>query len=161
MAGLAAVAGDQADARTQLATGEGRFQARYDKLPVGSHDRIQAHVRWLNMKSEVVALMRDWMELEQLSRETLVTAADGLVQRPDDNELLLRRATAQYFLGTALLNEGKGSEAVPALQLALTGFRDTPPEIRFTENRDSYIEKIKLALAESSTKPEVKELHQP
>jgi hypothetical protein len=161
LAGMAASAGDQADARTQLATGESRFQARYDKLTVGSLDRIQARVRWLNMKSEVLALMKDWMELEQLARETLVTAADGLVQRPDDNELLLRRATAQYFLGTALLNEGKGTEAVPALQQALTGFRDAPPAIRFTENRESYIDKIKLALADSSAKTQGKELHGP
>jgi tetratricopeptide (TPR) repeat protein len=161
MAGLAALAGDQVDARTQLATGEGRFQARYDKLPIGSLDRIQARVRWSNMKSEVLAFLKDWVELEQLSRETLVTVADGLLQRPDDNELLLRRATTQYFLGTALLNEGKGSEAVAALQQALTGFRDTPPEIRFTENRDSYIDKIKLALTESLAKTEGKELHQP
>jgi hypothetical protein len=70
------------------------------------------------MKSEVLALMKDWVELEQLSRETLVTVADALVQRPDDSELLLRRAMAQYFLGAALLNEGKGSEAVSALQQA-------------------------------------------
>jgi tetratricopeptide (TPR) repeat protein len=161
LAGMAALAGDPADARTQLATGESRFQARYDKLPIGSLDRIQARVRWLNMKSEVLALMKDWLELEQLSRETLVTVADGLLQRPDDNELLLRRATAQYFLGTAFLNEGKASEAVPALQQALTGFRETPPAIRFTENRDSYMDKIKLALAETSAKTENKELHQP
>src|SRR5664279_4133732 len=54
LARSAAYAGDQADARAQLATGETRFQARYNRLPAGSFDRIQARIRWLHLKSGVV-----------------------------------------------------------------------------------------------------------
>ena len=149
LARLAALAGDKTDAQAKLVAGESRFQTRYDQLPVGSFDRMQARIRWLNQKSGVVYFIPDWSELEGLSRETLTLADAGLSQRPGDSEMLLRRALAQFFLGTALLREGNAPEATPSLESALTGFRDTPPTIAFTEDRESYIVKIKMNLAES------------
>src|SRR5262249_55567534 len=63
LARLAAIAGDPAEAQRRLGEGDSRFQARYDKLPAGSFDRIQARVRWLNMKAEVLFFLKDWAEL--------------------------------------------------------------------------------------------------
>ena len=64
LARLAAMAGDNADARAQLAVGESRFQAYYDKLPAAPFDRIQARVRWLNLESRVFYEMHDWAQQE-------------------------------------------------------------------------------------------------
>src|SRR5665213_808200 len=52
LARLAALAGDNADAHAQLADGESRFQAQFDKLPDAPFDRIQTRVRWLNLSQE-------------------------------------------------------------------------------------------------------------
>ncbi|HZL44504.1 MAG TPA: protein kinase [Verrucomicrobiae bacterium] len=147
LARTAAYAGDQADARAQLATGETRFQARYNRLPAGSFDRIQARIRWLHLKSGVVGTLEDWVELERLARESLTLISDGLQQRPGDSELRLRRAVAQYSLGDALLHQGNAPEAVSTLEQAVTGFRDTPPAIAFAEDREGYAAYGKHALA--------------
>ncbi|HEY5298299.1 MAG TPA: protein kinase [Verrucomicrobiae bacterium] len=152
LARLAALAGDKADARVQLAVGESRFQAQYDKLPDAPFDRIQARVRWLNLKSGVVSTMEDWVELEALARETLTLIGDGLNQRPNDSELLLRRAVTQSYLGEALLRRGNVPEAVSTLEQAVTGFRDAPPAITFTDNRDTYAGGANLILAEALAK---------
>ena len=64
LARLAAMAGDNADARAQLAVAESRFQAYYDKLPAAPFDRVQARVRWLNLESRVFYEMHDWAQLE-------------------------------------------------------------------------------------------------
>ena len=64
LARLAALSGDNADARAQLAIGETRFQAQYDKLPAAPFDRLQARIRWLNLESLVFyarfAIGRNW-----------------------------------------------------------------------------------------------------
>jgi hypothetical protein len=152
LAHLAAYSGDKADARAQLTTGETRFQARYDKLPAGSLDRILARVRWLHLKSEVISTLEDWAELERLARESLTVIADGLEQRPGDSELRLRRAVAQTYLGTALVSMDNAREAVAPLEEAMTGFRDTPPAITFAESRESYAGNAAFNLAEALVK---------
>jgi serine/threonine protein kinase/tetratricopeptide (TPR) repeat protein len=152
LARLAASSGDKADARAQLATGETRFQARYEKLPAGSLDRILARVRWLHLKSEVILTLEDWAELERLARESLTVIGDGLEQRPGDSELRLRRAVAQTYLGTALVGMDNAQEAVAPLEEAMTGFRDTPPAITFAESRESYAGNAAFNLAEALVK---------
>jgi hypothetical protein len=152
LARLAASAGDNTDARAQLAAAESRFQAQYDKLPAAPFDRLQARIRWLNDESQVLYGMHDWADLERVSRATLVAVDDGLGQRSGDSELLLRRAVAQAFLGMALLGRDKAPEAVPILEQSVTGYRDTPPVMAFTENRHYYAAQANLALAEALTK---------
>jgi len=96
--------------------------------------------------------MEDWVELEPLARETLTLISDGLNQRPNDSELLLRRAVTQSYLGEALLRRGNVPEAVSTLEQAVTGFRDAPPAITFTDNRDTYAGGANLILAEALAK---------
>jgi eukaryotic-like serine/threonine-protein kinase len=138
LARLAAMAGDNADARAQLAVAESRFQAHYDRLPDAPFDRLQARIRWLNLEAEVYNEMHDWTELERVAQTTLAAIDEGLSQRPDDSELLLRRAVSQMFQGVALLSQDHTPEAVSALEQAVTGFRDTPPVMAFTDDRDGY-----------------------
>jgi tetratricopeptide (TPR) repeat protein len=138
LARLAADAGDETDARAQLGIGEARFQAQYDKLPAAPFDRIQARVRWLHRKSEVVSTLGDWVELERLARESLTLIHQGLEQRPEDSELQLRRAVAQGYLGMALLKQGNAPDAEAILEQATAGFRDAPPAMMFDEDRDEY-----------------------
>jgi len=152
LARLAATAGDKTDARNQLAVGESRFQARYDKLPAGSFDRVQARIRWMNLKSGALFMMEDWGGLAEVAREALTLIADGLGQRPGDSELLLRRAFSQHHLGAALAAQGKAGEAVPVLEQALAGFHDTPPVIAFTDNRETLTVETTFLLAESLAK---------
>jgi hypothetical protein len=94
MARLAASAGDNADARAQLAAAESRFQAQYDKLPTAPFDRLQARIRWLNTESLVFYEMQDSAELGRVARATLAAIDDALGLRPGDSELRLRRAVA-------------------------------------------------------------------
>jgi tetratricopeptide (TPR) repeat protein len=82
--------------------------------------------------------MHDWTELQRVARATLAAIDEGLSQRPGDSELRLRRAVSQSFQGIALLHEGHMLEAVSALEQAVTGYRDTPPAIAFTDNREVY-----------------------
>jgi tetratricopeptide (TPR) repeat protein len=138
LARLAAMAGDNADARAQLAVAESRFQAHYDQLPDAPFDRLQARIRWLNLEAEVYDEMQDWTELEQVAQSTLAAIDEGLSERPGDSELLLRRAVSQMFLGIALLRQDHAPESVSALEEAVTGYRDTPPAIAFTDDRDVY-----------------------
>ena len=121
--------------RAQLAVAESRFQAYYDKLPTAPFDRIQARVRWLNLESRVFYEMHDWAQLERVTRATLAAIDEGLSQRPNDSELLLRRAVTQTFLGIALLRQNNAPEAVSVLEQAVTGYHDTPPAMAFTDNR--------------------------
>ena len=152
LARLAASAGDNADARAQLATAESRFQAQYDKLPAAPFDRIQARIRWLNQESLVFYEMQDWAELGRVARATLAAIDDGLGQRPGDSELLLRRAVAQSFLGMALLGQNNGPEAVSVLEQSVTGYHDTPPAMAFMESRHFYAAEATMALAEALAK---------
>ena len=138
LARLAAMAGDNADARAQLAVAESRFQAHYDQLPNAPFDRLQARIRWLNGEALVYYEMHDWTELERVARTTLVAIDEGLGQRPGDSELLLRRAVSQMFQGIAWLRQNHTPEAVSALNQAVTGYRDTPPAMGFTDNRPVY-----------------------
>jgi serine/threonine protein kinase len=152
LARLAAAAGDNADARAQLATGESRFQARYDKLPDAPFDRLQARVRWLNDESRVYYEMHDWTGLERVARSTLAVIDDGLTQRPGDSELLLRRAVSQSYLGRALLGEGNEPEAVSVLEQSVKGYHDSPAVMAFTQSRLYYSANASLALAEALAK---------
>jgi serine/threonine protein kinase len=138
LARLAAMTGDNADARAQLAVAESRFQAHYDQLPDAPFDRLQARIRWLNLEAVVYYEMHDWTELERVARTTLAAIDEGLGQRPGDSELLLRRAVSQMFQGIAWLRQDHTPEAVSALEQAVTGYRDTPPAIAFTDDRDVY-----------------------
>ena len=138
LARLAAMAGDNADARAQLAVAESRFQAHYNQLPDAPFDRLQARIRWLNLEALVYYEVHDWTELQRVARATLAAIDEGLSQRPGDSELRLRRAVSQSFQGIALLHEGHMLEAVSALEQAVTGYRDTPPAIAFTDNREVY-----------------------
>jgi serine/threonine protein kinase len=147
LARLAARVGDIADARAQLAVGESRFQTQYDKLPAGSFDRVQARVRWLFAQSRAFLGMHDWAELERTSREILATVESGLVQRAGDTELLLYRAVAQGFLGTALFHHGDASAALPFLRQAITGYRETPVVAAFKEDRDVFVADATQSLA--------------
>jgi serine/threonine protein kinase len=147
LARLAAAAGDLADARVQLAAAESRFQAQYDKLPAAPFDRLQARIRWLNAESQVFYEMRDWTELERVSRATLAAIDDGLSQRPGDSELLLRRAVGQAYLGMALSGQNNGPEAVSVLEQSVAGYRDTPFAMAFTESRHFYAAQATSALA--------------
>jgi hypothetical protein len=149
LARLAAMAGDNVDARAQLETGESRFQAYYDKLPAAPFDRIQARVRWLNLESRVFYEMHDWAQLELVARATLVAIGEGLSQRPADSELLLRRAVAQTFLGITLLRQNNAPEAISVLEQAVTGYHDAPPAMAFTENREIYSSMAIMNLAEA------------
>jgi serine/threonine protein kinase len=152
LARLAALAGDNADARAQLAVAESRFQTQYDKLPAASFDRVQARVRWLNLESLVFYEMQDWTELERVAKNTLAAIDDGLSQRPGDSELLLRRAVAQTFEGIVLLRQNNASEAVSVLEQAAAGYRNTPPAITFLDNRDIYSDMATINLAEALAK---------
>ena len=129
LANLAALAGDNADALEQIATGESRFQARYEHLPAGSFDRLKARIQWMYMKSNVFFVMDDWGRLEEDVREALPLINEGLAQRPDDSEMLVSRAFSQHFLGAALTREGKATDAIPILEEAAAGFRDAPPAL--------------------------------
>ena len=149
LARLAAMAGDNADARAQLAVGESRFQAYYDKLPAAPFDRVQARVRWLNLESRVFYEMHDWAQLERVTRATLAAIDEGLSQRPNESELLLRRAVTQTFLGIALLRQNNAPEAVLVLEQAVTGYHDTPPAMAFTDNREIYSSMAIMSLAET------------
>jgi len=82
--------------------------------------------------------MHDWTELERVARATLAAIDEGLSQRPGDSELLLRRAVSQTFQGIAWLRQDHTPEAVSALDQAVTGYRDTPPAMGFTDNRAVY-----------------------
>ncbi len=152
LACLAASAGDNVDARAQLAVGESRFQAQYDKLPNAPFDRVQAGIRWLNSESRVLNEMHDWPELERKARATLAAIDDGLNQRPGDSELLLRRAVSQSFLGRALLGQNKAPEALPVLEQSVAGYHDTPAVMAFTQNRHQYVVDARLALADALVK---------
>jgi tetratricopeptide (TPR) repeat protein len=152
LARLAAMAGDNADARAQLAVAESRFQAHYDQLPDAPFDRLQARIRWLNLEALVYYEMHDWTELERIARTTLAAIDEGLSQRPGDSELLLRRAVSQMFQGIAWLRQDHAPEAVSALDLAVTGYRDTPPAIAFTDNRAVYSTMAYMNLAEALAK---------
>ena len=142
---------DNADARAQLAVGESRFQAHYDKLPPAPFDRIQARIRWLNLESLVLFEMHDWAELGRVARATLAAIDDGLGQRAGDSELILRRAVAQTFLGRALLRQTNAPEAVSVLEQAVTGYRETPPVIAFKDDRELYSSVAATDLAEALT----------
>jgi serine/threonine protein kinase len=152
LARLAAMAGDNADARAQLAVAESRFQAHYDQLPNAPFDRLQARIRWLNQEGLVYVEMHNWTELERVARATLAAIDEGLSQRPDDSELLLRRAVSQMFQGIALLRQGQTAEAVSVLEQAVTGFRDTPPAMGFTDNREMHSHMADMNLAEALAK---------
>ena len=152
LARLAAMAGDNADARAQLAVAESRFQAHYDKLPDAPFDRLQDRIRWLNLEALVYYEMHDWTELERVARATLAAIDEGLSQRPGDSELLLRRAVSQMFQGIALLRRDRTPEAVSALDQAVTGYRDTPPAMGFTDNREVYAGIAYRNLAEALAK---------
>jgi len=152
LARLAAMAGDNADARAQLAVAESRFQAHYDRLPNAPFDRLQARIRWLNQEGLVYVEMHNWTELERVARATLAAIDEGLSQRPDDSELLLRRAVSQMFQGIALLRQGQTAEAVSVLEQAVTGFRDTPPAMGFTDNREMHSHMADMNLAEALAK---------
>jgi serine/threonine protein kinase len=152
LARLAAMAGDNADARAQLAVAESRFQAHYDQLPDAPFDRLQARIRWLYLEARVYYEMHDWMELERIAQTTLAAIDEGLSQRPGDSELRLRRAVSQSFQGIALLRQGHAPEAVPVLEQAVTGFRDTPPAMEFTDNRDFLAAIASLNLVEALAK---------
>jgi serine/threonine protein kinase len=152
LARLAAMAGDNADARAQLAVAESRFQAHYDKLPAAPFDRLQARIRWLNLESQVYSEMHDWAELGNLARTTLTAIDEGLSQRPGDSELLLRRAVSQTLQGVALLRQDNATAAVPVLELAVAGYRDTPPAIAFTDNRTASSVRATYYLAEALEK---------
>jgi tRNA A-37 threonylcarbamoyl transferase component Bud32 len=149
LARLAAIVGDKADARAQLAAGESHFQSYYDKLPAAAFDRLQARVRWQQNKSDVVSTLEDWVGLERLSRESLTLLNGGLEQRPDDSELRLRRAVAQTFLGQAEVRQGNAPEAVATLEQAVTGFRETPTASTFNEDRDRYTAYANFYLADA------------
>ena len=152
LARLAAMAGDNADARAQLAVAESRFQAHYDQLPDAPFDRLQARIRWLNQEGLVYVEMHDWMELERIARTTLAAIDEGLSQRPGDSELLLRRAVSQMFQGIAWLHQNRTPEAVSALDQAVTGYRDTPPAMGFTDNREMHSRMADGNLAEALAK---------
>jgi serine/threonine protein kinase len=152
LAELAAWAGDDSDARTQLAIGESRFQAEYDKLPDAPFDRVQARVRWMNDKSEVVYSLHDWSGLETLCRAALAAIDDGLGLRPGDSELRLRRSVAQSFLGSALLGQNNLTDAVSILEQSVEGYNNTPPVMAFNDSREAYTEAAKVLLAEALAK---------
>jgi tetratricopeptide (TPR) repeat protein len=152
LARLAAMAGDNADARAQLAIAGSRFQAHYDQLPDAPFDRLQARIRWLNLEAGVYNEMQDWAELERVARTTLAAIDEGLSQRPGDSELLLRRAVSQMFQGIAWLRQDHAPEAVSALEQAVTGYRDTPPAMAFTDDRDVYAGIAYRNLAEALAK---------
>ncbi|MGP8053362.1 MAG: protein kinase domain-containing protein, partial [Limisphaerales bacterium] len=152
LARLAAMAGDNADARAQLAVAESRFQAHYDQLPDAPFDRLQARIRWLNLEALVYYEMHDWTELERVTHTTLAAIDEGLSQRPGDSELLLRRAVSQSFQGIAWLHQDHAPEAVSALDQAVTGFRDTPPAMGFTDNREVYASIAYMNLVEALAK---------
>jgi serine/threonine protein kinase len=148
LACLAAMAGDNADARARLAAGETRFQEQYDKLPADPFDRLQARVRWMYLESRAYYEMHDWAELERTARTTLAAIDDGLGRRPGDSELVLRRAVTQTFLGVALLRRNNALEALPVLEKAVKGYQDAPPAMAFGDDRGSYSQKASTALAE-------------
>jgi tRNA A-37 threonylcarbamoyl transferase component Bud32 len=152
LARLAAMAGDSADARAQLAVAESRFQAHYDQLPDAPFDRLQARIRWLNQEAMVYYQMHDWPELERVARSTLAVIDEGLSQRPGDSELLLRRAVSQMFRGIAWLRQDHTPDAVSALEQAVRGYRDTPPAMAFTDNRDVYAGVATMNLVEALAK---------
>jgi serine/threonine protein kinase/tetratricopeptide (TPR) repeat protein len=149
LARLAAMAGDIADARAQIANGEARFKAQYDRLPENSFDRIQSRVRWLYAQSRAFLGIHDWTELERVTREELSILETGIGQRPDDSELLLHRAVAQGYLGYALLRQNKASEALPMLQHSVIGYRETPSFGAFREDREAFSINATMALAEA------------
>ena len=152
LARLAAMAGDNVDARAQLAVAESRFQAHYDQLPDAPFDRLQARIRWLNQEGPVYAKMHDWTELERIAHTTLAAIDEGLSQRPGDSELLLRRAVSQMYLGIAWLHQDRTPEAVSVLDQAVTGFRDTPPAMAFTDDREGYAHEAYANLVEALAK---------
>lgn len=152
MARLAASAGDNADARAQLAAAESRFQAQYDKLPTAPFDRLQARIRWLNTESLVFYEMQDSAELGRVARATLAAIDDALGLRPGDSELRLRRAVAQTFLGIALLRQNNAPEAVSVLGQAMIGYQATPPVWAFAQDRNLYAARATAALAEALAK---------
>ena len=87
---------------------------------------------------------------KRVSRDTLAAVDKGLSQRPNDSELLLRRAVAQTFLGIALLRQNNTPpEAVSVLEQAVTGYHDAPPAMAFTENREIYSSMAIMNLAEA------------
>lgn len=152
LARLAAMAGDNADARAQLAVAESRFRTHYDQLPDAPFDRLQARIRWLNLEALVYVEMHDWTELGRVAYITLAAIDEGLSQRPGDSELLLRRAVSQSFQGIAWLRQDHTPEAVSALDQTVTGFRDTPPAMGFTDNRELYADVAYMNLVEALAK---------
>jgi serine/threonine protein kinase/tetratricopeptide (TPR) repeat protein len=161
-AALAAAVGDVADARAQLATGEARFSAYSSRLPAGSFDRIQARVRSLHLQAGVIFTLQDWSELARGSRELIAVADAGLLEKPGESELLLRRAVGQAFQGTAMLREGNLADAVPVLQQSVKAFGETPTAAAFKDDRKSLAAFASKSLAEamastgdgSATQPE-------
>ena len=96
--------------------------------------------------------MQDWAELERVARATLAAIDEGLGQRPGDSELLLRRAVSQMFQGIAWLRQNNVPEAVSVLEQAVTGYRDTPPAMAFTETGRSIWRIANRNLAEALAK---------
>jgi serine/threonine protein kinase len=152
LARLAADAGDNADARAQLAAGEVRFQTHYNRLPPASPEQFFARIRWWNFdESQVILGMRDWVELGRVAGKTLSAVEEGLSRQPGDNELLFQLALAQYYLGTSRLHQGKAAEAVPLLEKALAGYRDTQPVWAFTQNREELSCRTTMTLVDALT----------
>ncbi len=150
LARLAAIAGDNADARAQLAVGESRFQAHYGGLPAAPAEQLLAKIRWWNyQKSGVLFQMRAWPELEQDAQTTLAAVKDSLDRQPGDNELLFQRALAQFYLGAARLRQGNAAGAAPLLEQALAGVHDTQPVWSFTESREGLVCEITMELADA------------
>jgi serine/threonine protein kinase len=149
LAHQAALVGDVADAHAQLAAAVARFQAYVDGLPVGSFDRIQARVRSLGRQAEIPLFLNELAEAAGKARELIAVAEEGLQQRPDDGEMLLRRADGQLILGTALLQQGSAAEAVTLLRQSVAGFRDAPPAATYYEDRDTHGALAAARLAEA------------
>jgi len=147
LARLAAVAGDLAEAKAQLAKGESRFQTHFDQLPAGSFDRVQARVRWLDLESRALFAMRDWSEVARVTRLELTSIDEGLNQKAGESELLLRRAVAQGYLGMALIRQGNSREAVAILQESVSGYRNAGPSAAFADDRDAFAAMAAEALA--------------
>jgi hypothetical protein len=149
LARLAVMAGDNADARAQLAVAESRFQASYDKLPAAPFDRLQARIRWLNdQEASVFYEMHDWPDLERVARATLTDIDAGLGMRAGDSELLLQRAVAQAWLGAVRLRQNNAPEAVLMLEQAVNGFHDTP-HVAFWDSQEQYADEASARLAEA------------
>jgi serine/threonine protein kinase len=150
LARLAAMAGDDADARAQLAAGNSRFRAHYDQLPPAPAEQLLAYIRWWNLpESPVILQMRDWTELERVAGKALSSIEHGLAQQPGDNELVFQRALARFYLGTAQLRQGNAAEAVPQLEAALAGYRGTQPVWSFREHREELVCQTTMTLAEA------------